>query len=234
MRVNKWGAGVMLAAAVLLTGCTATAADKPADDKPDAAATEEAAAPTSDCPELSDGATVDGTALGACIADAMADTAGYAAKTTMMGMESTARFNPSEDALESISPAGSLIVIGDDIWVKTATSEWQTADPNSSDPMIAGLSSGAATVAELDPATAAAGLTGEFTVTGTGTRLGQEVYLVSGTSELQGMSVDVVFEVTSDYISLASTSSTDLNGQAIEVAMEITEWDVKQDIVAPI
>ncbi|MGG1909425.1 hypothetical protein AB1285_20670 [Microbacterium sp. NRRL B-14842] len=53
-------------------------------------------APSTDCPELADGATVDGSALGACIAEAMTDTAGYAAKTVVMGMESTTRFNPSE------------------------------------------------------------------------------------------------------------------------------------------
>ena len=51
MRVNKWGVGVVLAAAVLLTGCSAPA-DKPAESKPSSCASDEAAAPTSDCPEL--------------------------------------------------------------------------------------------------------------------------------------------------------------------------------------
>ena len=118
--------------------------------------------------------------------------------------------------------------------VKTPTTEWQVADPNSSDPIVAALSSGAATAAGTDPATAAGALTGEFTVTGTGSRLGQDVYLVSGTSEAQGVAVDVVFEVTDDYVVLATTGSTEAAGQMIETSLEITEWDVEQDIVAPL
>lgn len=234
MRVNKWGVGVVLAAAVLLTGCSAGASDKAAEPKPSSGASQEAEAPKTDCPELTEGATVDGEALGACIADAMSETAGYAATSSVMGIESTARFNPSDKSLESISPVGSLIAIGDDVWVKSATSEWQAADTSSSDPVIAALSASAADVTTLDPATAAEALSGEFTVTGTSERLGQKVFLVSGTVEQQGVSAEVVFEVTADYINLASTSTASLEGQTVEVAMEITEWDAKQDIVAPL
>lgn len=232
MRVNKWGVGIVLTATVLLTGCTA-GAEESAEEEPTAAA-EETTAPESDCPELTEGATVDGTALGACITEAMTDTAGYQAKTSILGMDTTARYNPATDAVETITPMGSLIIIGDDAWVKTPTTEWQVADPNSSDPIVAALSSGAATAAGTDPATAAGALTGEFTVTGTGSRLGQDVYLVSGTSEAQGVAVDVVFEVTDDYVVLATTGSTEAAGQMIETSLEITEWDVEQDIVAPL
>ncbi len=232
MRVTKFGAGVVLAAAVLLTGCSAPA-EEPTEDKPSAAA-EETTAPESDCPELSEGATVDGAALGACITEAMTDTAGYAAKTTILGMDTTARYNPQTEAVETITPMGSLIVIGDEAWVKSSSSDWQVADPNSSDPIVAALSSGATTVAQTDPAESAGALTGEFTVTGTGERLGQDVYLVSGTSEAEGVAVDVVFEVTKDYVVLATSGTTEAAGQTIETSLEITEWDVAQDIVAPL
>ena len=48
MRVNKWGVGLVLAAGVLLTGCTAGAGE-PTDPKPSAAAEETTApAPASD------------------------------------------------------------------------------------------------------------------------------------------------------------------------------------------
>ncbi|KJQ52631.1 hypothetical protein [Microbacterium sp. SA39] len=234
MRVNKWGVGVILAASVLLTGCAGGGSDKPADAKPSAEASQEAEAPTSDCPELAEGATVDGSALGACISEAMTDTAGYAAKTGVMGIDSTSRFNPSEKALESISPVGSVVVIGDDVWVKSSTSEWQAADPASSDPIVAALSTSAQNISSIDPAAAAAAISGDFTITGTGERLGQKVFLVSGQVEQQGTAVDVVFEVTSDYVNLASTSTASAGGQTVEVKMEITEWDVAQDIVAPI
>jgi hypothetical protein len=234
MRVtNKWGVGVIVAAAVLLTGCSGTP-EKPAASTPSATASQEAEASQSDCPELAVGATVDGATLGPCIAEAMAATAGYAAKTSVMGVESTTRFNPGEHAIESDSPVGSIIVIGDDVWVKSAVSDWQTADPSSSDPIVAALSSSAAQVASLDPATMATALTGEFTVTGTGTRLGQEVFLLSGQVQQQGAAVEIVTEVTADYVSLASTSSASLNGQSVQISMEVTEWDVKQDIVAPL
>ncbi|AXL13554.1 hypothetical protein DXT68_16550 [Microbacterium foliorum] len=234
MRVNKWGVGLVLAASVLLTGCTA-GAEEPTDPKPSAAAEETTApAPASDCPELSEGATVDGAALGPCISDAMQDTAGYTAKTTLLGMETNARYNPQNKAVETTTPMGSLIVIGDDAWVKSSTSDWQVADPNSSDPIIAALSSGAVAAASTDPAETAGALTGDFTVTGTGTRLGQEVYIVSGTSAAQGVDVDVTFEVTKDYVVLATSGTTEAAGQSIESSLEITEWDVAQDIVAPL
>lgn len=234
MRVNRWGVGVVLAASILLTGCTA-GTEKPAEDKPAAdTTTEESTAPANDCPELAEGATVDGAALGGCIAEAMSEAEGYAAKTTVMGMESTTSYNPSEDAIASTSPAGSLIVIGDDIWVKSPTGDWQTADPASSDPLVAALSTGAQAVASMDPAEAAESLSGEFTVTGTGTRLGQEVFLVSGTAEVQGITSEMVFEVTSDYVTLASTGTSEVSGQSFQTTMEVTEWDVKQDIVAPL
>lgn len=234
MRVNKWGVGVVLAAAVLLTGCSGGGSDKAAEPKPSSGASQEAEAPKTDCPELKEGATIEGSALGACIADAMESTEGYAAKTTIMGIESTSRFNPSEKAIESISPAGSLIAIGDDVWVKSSTSDWQVADPSSSDPVVAALSASAADITSLDPAATAAAITGEFTVTGTGERLGEKVYLLGGTVDQQGTSVEVVFEVTADFVNLASTSTASLEGQSVEIAMEITEWDAKQDIVAPI
>jgi PBP1b-binding outer membrane lipoprotein LpoB len=234
MRVNKWGIGVLIAAAVVLTGCSAGGSDAPSESKPSGAASQEAEAPATDCPELTEGATVDGTALGACVAEAMSDSAGYAATTDIMGMQSTARVNPADDAIESISPMGSIIAIGDDVWVKTPSSEWQAADPASSDPIIAALSTSAADATSIDPAAAAESLTGEFTVTGTGERLGQKVFLVGGTVEQQGTAVEVVFEITADYVTLASTSSASVEGQSVEISMEITEWDAKQDIVAPV
>ena len=44
----------------------------------------------------------------------------------------------------------------------------------------------------------------------------------------------MVFEVTDDYVVLATTGSTEAAGQMIETSLEITEWDVEQDIVAPL
>lgn len=234
MRVNTWGVGVVIAAAVMLTGCSAGTTEKPADAKPSASASQEAAAPTTDCPELKEGATVDGAALGPCVVKALDGIAGYAATTTAMGVESTAKYNPSEHAVEATSPIGSMIVIGSDAWVKTPTSGWQVADTTSSDPIVAGLSTGATAAAALDPTTIAASLAGDFTVTGTSERLGKKVFLVSGTVEQQGIAVDMVFEITSDFETLASTSTATVSGQSVESTMVVTEWDVKQDIVAPL
>ena len=235
MRVNKWGVGVVLAAAVMLTGCSAGASDKPAaEDKPSSSSSQEAEAPTTDCPELKEGATVDGAALGTCIADTASSIAGYAASTSVMGMETTGRYNPAEKALESITPMGSIIVIGDDAWVKTATGDWQVADTTSSDPMVAGLSTGAAAAAQASPTMIANLLAGDFTVTGTGERLGQPVFLVSGTVQAQGASSEIVLEVTKDFAPLATTTKSEVSGTSVESTTVVTEWDVKQDIVAPL
>jgi hypothetical protein len=232
MRVNKWGVGIVLAATVLLTGCSA-GSEEPADEKP-AAGAEESTAPESDCPELTDGATIEGAVLAECVTAAMTDTDGFAAKMTTLGMESTSLFSPADDAIQTDTSFGSIIVIGEDAWVKTATGEWQVADPSSDDQEISALSTAATAVDPTDPMGVARTLSGDFTVTGTGTRLGQEVFLVTGTTEEQGTTVDMILEVTSDYVALAATGSTELEGQKIESVQEITEWDVKQDIVAPL
>ncbi len=235
MRVNMWKTGAIVTAAILLTGCSGTgASDESSDSKPSSSsAAEETTAPSSDCPELKEGATVDITALATCSTERMDESAGYAATSTTLGMESTARYNPSEDAVAVDSSIGSMVIIGDDAWVKSPSSEWQVADPNSSDPIIAGLSTGAATATSMDPAQAIAALNGEFTVTGTGERLGEKVYLVSGTTETQGVAVDATFEVTEDYIILATMTKTEVQGQPVESSLEITDWDKAQDIVAP-
>lgn len=235
MRVNMWKAGAVVAAAILLAGCSApggSTESKPSSSS--SSSSEETSAAASDCPELAEGDTVDIAALGTCSADRMKESAGYAATSTTMGMVSTARYDSANDATEVISDMGSMIIIGDDTWVKSPSSEWQAADPNASDPVVAALSTAAQNAASLDPATAAAALNGEFTVTGTGERLGQKVFIVSGTTETQGVEVDATFEVTADYVILATTTQTEVQGQAIESVLEITDWDVKQDIVAPI
>lgn len=237
MRVNTLGAGVILAAAVLLTGCSASSTTEPSTS-PDSAASsapsEAAEAPSSDCPELAEGETIEGSVLGACITASLDGIAGYAATTSVMGIESTAKYNPAEKAIETSSDLGSLIVIGSDAWVKSGSGEWQVADVNSSDPIVAGLSAGAETASTTDPMAVAAALSGEFTVTGTGERLGKPVYLVSGTVEQQGVSVDAVFELTADYENLATTTSAAVGEQSVEVSVVVTEWDVKQDIFAPL
>ncbi|MFJ4254209.1 hypothetical protein [Microbacterium sp. NPDC090003] len=237
MRVNMWKAGAVVAAAILLAGCSAPSGNG-SESKPSStsssSSSEETSSSASDCPELAEGESVDITALATCSADRMKESAGYAATSTTMGMVSTARYDSANEATEVISDMGSMIIIGDDSWVKSSSSEWQVADPNSSDPVIAALSTGAQSAANLDPATAASALNGEFTVTGTGERLGKKVFIVSGTTETQGVEVDATFEVTADYIILATTTATDVQGQAIESNLEITDWDVKQDIVAPL
>lgn len=233
MRVNKWGIGVVLASAVTLTGCAAPA-DKPADEKPSQTSAAETAAPSSDCPELAEGATVDIKTMSVCAADSMKKSKGYAATSTSFGLQSTARFNPPTKSVEIISSAGSLIVIGDDAWVKSSTSEWQVADPTSTDPIIASLSTAAATANSQDPAAAAAALNGEFTVTGTGERLGKEVFIVTGTTEQSGATIKTTFEVTKDYIILATAGHTEVNGQSVDSTLEVTEWDASQDIVSPL
>ena len=234
MRVNKWGVGVVLAAAVLLTGCTGSGSDSTAEKKPSAGASQEAEAPQADCPELKEGTTIDGATLAECVTAAMTDTAGFSAKMTTLGMESTTRYNPADDAVETTTTFGSVSVIGDDAWVKSATGEWQVADENSTDQEISTLSTAAKAVDASDPMGVADTLSGEYTVTGKGTRLGQDVFLLTGTSEAQGTSVAMVFEVTSDYAVLAANASTEVEGQKIESIQEVTEWDVKQDIVAPL
>ena len=66
-----------------------------------------------------------------------------------------------------------------------------------------------------------------------GTRLGQEVFILTGKVQTNGASADTTYEVTADYASLATKSTAEANGMKVDSSMEVTEWDVKQDIVAP-
>jgi hypothetical protein len=100
--------------------------------------------------------------------------------------------------------------------------------------MVAGLSTGAAAAAQASPTMIANLLAGDFTVTGTGERLGQQVFLVSGTVQAQGASSEIVLEVTKDFAPLATTTKSEVSGTSVESTTVVTEWDVKQDIVAPL
>lgn len=235
MRVSKWGIGATLIAMTMLVGCSAPAGgdDEKKPESQSQASEKPADSTAQDCPELTEGATIEGSVLGTCIADHLKTIAGYAATTSTLGMETKARYNPADKAMETTSPMGSMILVDGAAYVKGATGDWQKADTGSGDPIIAGLSAAAQNVSALDPAAVAAALNGTFTVTGKGTRLGQEVFILTGKVQTNGASADTTYEVTADYASLATKSTAEANGMKVDSSMEVTEWDVKQDIVAP-
>lgn len=234
MRVNTWGIGAVLTAAILLTGCSAPTNDSTNGEQAGSDASAKPTSAASDCPELTEGTTVSGATLSECITEAMADTDGFAVTMSVLGMESTRRYSPADEAAETITPYGSMIVIGDEAWVKSTNGAWQVADPASEDPEVKTLSEAATTLDTSDPLELASTNVEEYTVTGTHTRLGQDVLLLSGASEDQGVPLSLVFEVTSDYVLLASTASSEAEGTTTDAVLEVTEWDKKQDIVAPI
>jgi hypothetical protein len=214
MRVNTWGIGAVLTAAILLTGCSAPTNDSTNGEQAGSDASAKPTSAASDCPELTEGTT--------------------AVTMSVLGMESTRRYSPADEAAETITPYGSMIVIGDEAWVKSTNGAWQVADPASEDPEVKTLSEAATTLDTSDPLELASTNVEEYTVTGTHTRLGQDVLLLSGASEDQGVPLSLVFEVTSDYVLLASTASSEAEGTTTDAVLEVTEWDKKQDIVAPI
>lgn len=221
MRVNTWGIGVLVVAAVLLTGCTAS--------------TDETSAPASDCPELKEGATVDMSAIAACGTETLEESPGYASTSSEAGIVvKSRRYNPAESAMSADLPTGSMIIIGEDTWVKPVSGEWQVGDTGSTDAVVKSLSHTAALAVTGDPSATEVGPTGEYTVTGTGERLGQKVYVLSRRVERPRTEYDQVYEITEDYVVLAATISGRVGGQPIDDSFEITEWDARQDIVAPL
>lgn len=233
MRVNKWGVGFVLVATALLSGCSASGSDTAPDGEAGTGTTGADASQT-DCPTLEEGATVAGEILGACITEAMEDTAGFAISMSTFGMESSSRYNPADLASETTTSFGSIIIIDDQTWVKPPTGEWQVADASSADQDVLALSSASESIDPADPLGVAGALSGDFTVTGTDSRLGEEVFLVEGVTTSGDVSVSMVFELTSDFVALAASASTEVEGQKLEAVQEVTEWDVKQDIVAPL
>ncbi|ACQ81896.1 hypothetical protein Bcav_3654 [Beutenbergia cavernae DSM 12333] len=242
MRVTRAGAGLALASALLLAGC-AQGGDDPADETSAAdeqsGGAEESAEDepdddaASDCPELAVGEAVDVAVLAQCAADATAQVAGYAAETDLGGSASQVRVNTDPQALHMTSAMGEVVVVDGVTYVRT-TGEWQEGDPESSDPLIAGLSAAGENIDSLDPAAQAAAMTGvELTVTGTDTRLDQEVFVISGEGEVEGAAVSTVMYVTADYAVLGNESSADVSGTTIDTVITVTAWDEAQDISAP-
>lgn len=248
MRVSKVLVGSALLALVL-TGCsTNTANDRPAagDDKPtqttqapeSTEGTEEEGSdgPTGDCIALAEGVVVNGKDLDACVKQAMEDTAGYAAEMDLMGMTTTSRANPAEGEYETISDFGSMIVIDGEAWVKT-DGDWIVADPDSDDIMISSLSESALEIAQNGTDTealAGGSYTGDLTVTGTEKMLGETVYVLEGTMDIEGAQYATTIKLTKDYVLFASDTLGEINGMELTVVLEMTEWNKKQDIVAPL
>lgn len=102
------------------------------------------------------------------------------------------------------------------------------------DPGIAEISPATADLSVLDFVGGTEMLDTTFTVTATGTRLDKPVFILTGQVQNQGFSSESTYEIAADYAMLAEKSASDLDGQPIEATMDVTEWDVKQDIVAPL
>lgn len=250
MRTSKVFAGTVLLAALVLTGCSGGNSEAPETATPLADASE-AATPTAEasasaeattgadevgpCPTLSVGASFEASELSACAAAAVTDVAGYAATSTTMGFTTSMKLNPAERELQvDMAQMGEVIVVGGKTYVRTSGGEWLPGDVNSTDPIIAGLSAAGDSEEIFNPTALTGDATGTLTVTGTDTRLGKEVYVITGTQTTEGNTSDVTYYITSDWETLESNVVSEISGQKIDVTVTVTEWDVKQNIVAPI
>lgn len=255
MTIRRAVAGASLAAVLVLAACGSDE-ESPADDTPvtedddagsptdedtddgadddagaaadDADADEDA---TGDCPPLSEGANVEVSVLAQCSQAAMQETAGYAARTEILGLVSEVRVNTDPQAMHMDSDLGEVISIEGQTWVNVGDG-WQEGDPDSADPLVAGLSAAADEVAEQADPTAQLEQMGEvdLTVTGTDTRLGEDVFVISGS----GAEVDdMLYYVTADYAVLGADVQVSVEGLDVTSTVEVTEWDTPQEITAP-
>lgn len=243
MRISHVIAGTALLGALVLTGCSSNEAKPAEETKP--AATSEAPAATTDAPEaggnedcapLNEGDKIDAAALTSCISDAMKDTAGFAATSDTAGMETTVQVDTATNAMAMEIMGSTIIKIGDKGWVNPGTG-WAEADPNSSDPMVKGLS---ASIATMDVSTmwssagtAAASQTGELVAAKGENVLGQDTIKLTGTITAAGVEAETTYYVTSDYVLLKSEQKVTASGQTVDINYEVTEWDKAQDIKAP-
>lgn len=257
MKISRVVAGASLATLLALAGCTSAdetpeenanavedtgsdedvpdddAADEGAsdDDGSDEDGSDEDLAGAGDCPELSEGVSVEVSALAQCSQEAVDAAAGYAAESEMLGMASVLRVNNDPQALHMDSDLGEIINIEGQAWVNVE-GEWHEGDPDSADPMVAALSAAAdEAAAQADPA-AQLELMGQvdLTVTGTDTRLGQDVFVITGSGEEVD---DLTYYIAADYAVLAADVSMTVEGMEVSSIVEVTEWDAPQEINAP-
>ncbi|WP_433675526.1 hypothetical protein [Microbacterium gorillae] len=247
---SRIASGFMLLAALTLAGCSSSPASSPVDSSQESTASqpkatdepagdttsEDTSANTADCAPLTAGQTVDREQFTSCVAGAMSQAKGYAATSDVMGMSSTTRINLTEgqvSAFSTATPMGDVISIDGKTYIRVGGGEWKPGDPNSTDPIEAGLSQAAVTIGTMDPTTLAGQVTGDLTVTGTDNKAGTDVLVLSGTQEANGVSMEATFFVTPEWVVMGSTATGDLSGTPITTTMELTEWDVLQDIAAP-
>ncbi|MBD3943460.1 hypothetical protein IF188_17345 [Microbacterium sp. NEAU-LLC] len=234
----------LAAVAAVVTGCSAPAESAPTET---AAASTPAPTPTtpsapSGCPELAVGVVVTADQLDDCAARRMVDSAGFAYDTLTNDEPGTNRYDTATGDFESLTASLSIIVVDGEAWVKTAESDWQAPDQDSEDFGIAAGSQVAANYTSGDPdhavrtfvgAMDGPGAGGEFTVTGTGERLGEEVFVMTGTSFIGSTGYDATREYTADYVLMASSGSGSFNTRDFTSTVTITEFDKAQKITAP-
>lgn len=248
---TKIATGFMLLAALTLAGCSSSPAADSADPTAETSASQpkasdgttaeapadEKSADTADCAPLSAGQTVTRDQFTSCVAEVMSQAKGYAATSDVMGMSSTTRINLANgqvSAFSTTTPMGDVISVDGKTYIRVGGGAWKPGDPNSTDPIEAGLSQAGATIGTMDPTALSGQVTGDLTVTGTDNKGGKDVLVLTGTQEANGVSMDATFFVTPDWVVMGATASGDLSGTPITTTMELTEWDVLQDISAPL
>lgn len=241
---KKTTAGAILLAALTLAGCSGTTTETTGSgdtastaDATAATSTSESSAPAAEsavnCPTLAEGATVESDVLGGCVAKAVMGIAGYASTGLSMGMETSAQWNDGGKEVAITTVMGSIISLNDKAWVQPTGGAWAVADEASTDPTIAGLSQAASSLGSLDLAATMSSLTGTLTVTGTDTRLGEKVFVLTGEQSASGVTAQSTYYVTSDWAPLETSQEVDASGTPVVTNTIITEWDEKQDIQPP-
>ncbi|UGS28363.1 hypothetical protein K8F61_09505 [Microbacterium resistens] len=242
MRISKIMAGTALLAALALAGCstaapgegetskpTETAAEKPAEtQKP----TAEGDDPFGECVTLKPGDVIESPQFINCTMEQLRASAGYAVKETSDSTVSTMKVNPSDKAYLLEDSIGSVIAIGDTYWVKPVDGEWSEG-PSDTSGSGAFLSALGANIGSHDPLFTIVNSTGTLTVKGTQEVQGQEALVLTGTFEQMGeageASGEVTLQMTSGYVVLGATT---VSGE-VTTTLEVTEWNKKQDIQAP-
>lgn len=185
------------------------------------------------CGVVTDTTTISFTDFAAC-ADATYDSiAGFASTSASQGIRTTAYRNPADDAVLLNMSVGNLMAIGEQTWVQPRDDAWMVADVAAPDATVAGLSAAASQLSDLDITGIAAGTTGTLTATGTDTRLGRDVFVLTGDQTLQGITTSSTFYVTSDWGVLGSVQTATVNGSELTTLTDVTAWDERQDITPP-
>lgn len=228
-------AATSLTAVLMLSACTAAEPASEPEASVPATAVETPAPPAAEdprqgCPELTLGAVISPAAFSGCVSDVLASIEGYSAAGIVLEENSTVRHDPAAQAFELITDDGSMIGIGDELWVQATEYGWMLADSQSPEWEVSRLSDMAVEVQRALPGLITGKYMGDLTVTS----IDEGRVTLSGEQSVASITAAGTYVLAPDWELLAASFTGSSTAQEIAADLTVTAWDTAQDITPPL